>query len=208
MAGRREAQKKQREARVLRAAAHLFARHGFERTTMQDIAGRARLAVGTLYNYFRSKPEIILALLRRDARAGAEAAEAVLEDPPRDPVVAVQTLLERALAPFALHDRGLWRELTAAALRDGELAKAFFAADLRLIAGVAALLRRLRERGDLRRDLDPDRGAVCLYGIFFSWWIAHLTNADLGLDTLRAEVRAGTALVMTGYLERAQGGSP
>jgi AcrR family transcriptional regulator len=208
MVGRRETQKKEREARVLRAASVLFAKRGFERTTMQDIALRSRLAVGTIYNYFRSKPEIILALVQRDTLAGLQAGEAVLKDPPRDPVAAVQSLLERAVAPFALHDRSLWRELTAAALKDPELAQGFFAADVRLIALVAALLRELRARGDLRQDLDPDRGAVCLYGIFFSWWIAHLTNEGISLEMLRTELRAGASLVMTGYLEHAQGGSP
>ena len=208
MLGRRESQKKQREARILRAASALFARQGFERTTMQDIARRSRLAVGTIYNYFRSKPEIILALVQRDTLAGLQAGEAVLKDPPRDPVAAVQLLLERAVEPFALHDRSLWRELTAAALKDPELTQGFFAADVRLIALVAALLRELRARGDLRQDLDPDRGAVCLYGIFFSWWIAHLTNEGISLEMLRAELRSGVSLVMTGYLERAQGGSP
>lgn len=208
MAGRRETQKKEREARVLRSASVLFARRGFERTTMQDIARRSRLAVGTLYNYFRSKAEIILALVQRDTLAGLQAGEAVLKDPPPDPIAAVQALLEQAVGPFALHDRSLWRELTAAALRDPELTRGFFAADVRLIALVSALLRELRARGDLRQDLDPDRGAVCLYGIFFSLWIAHLTNEGISLEMLRAELRAGVSLVMTGYLERAHGGSP
>jgi AcrR family transcriptional regulator len=208
MAGRRESQKKEREARVLRAASVLFARRGFERTSMQDIARRSRLAVGTIYNYFRSKPEIILALVQRDTLAGLHAGEAVLKHPPRDPVAAVQDLLERAVEPFARHDRNLWRELTSAALKDPELTASFFAADVRLIALVAALLRELRARGDLREDLDPDRGAVCLYGIFFSWYMAHLTNEAISHEMLRAELRAGVALVMNGYLERAQGGSP
>lgn len=208
MAGRRETQKKHREARILRAAAALFARRGYERTTIQDIARRSRLAVGTIYNYFRSKPEIILALLKRDGDAGLRAGETVLKDPPRDPVAAVQTLLERAVEPFARHDRSLWRELTAAALRDPELASAFFAADVRLIGLLAALLRDLRARGDLRQDLEAGRGAVCLYAIFFTWWMAHLTNDDVGHETLRDELRAGVRLAMNGYLERAQGGSP
>lgn len=208
MGGRRESQKRQREARILRAAAALFARRGFERTTMQDIARRSRLAVGTIYNYFRSKPEIILALVQRDTRAGLQAGEALLKDPPSDPVAAVQDLLERAVEPFARHDRSLWRELTAAALKDPELSAGFFAADLRLIGLVSALLGDLRARGDLRRDLDTGRGAICLYGIFFSWYMAHLSSEAISHETFRVELRAGVALAMNGYLERAPGGSP
>ena len=208
MSGRRESQKREREARVLRAASVLFAKQGFERTTMQDIARRSGLAVGTIYNYFSSKPEIILALIQRDTGAGLQAGEAVLKDPPRDPVAAVQMLLERVVEPFARHDRNLWRELTAAALKDPDLSQSFFAADVRLIALVAALLRELRARGDVRQDLDPGRGAICLYGIFFSWWIAHLTNEEIDLERFRAELREGASLVMTGYLERAPGELP
>jgi AcrR family transcriptional regulator len=201
VAERRETQKREREARILRAAAHLLTRRGFERTTMSDIARRAELAVGTLYNYFGSKPEIVLALVRRDTASALEASEAVLKDPGPDPVAAVQDLLERAGAPFARHDRSLWRQLIGAALADPDLMDAFFAEDLRLVSVIAALLRELRARGDLRADLDVGRAATALYAVFFTWYIAHFTNEAVTHEVFCRELRAGAAVVLRGCLE-------
>ncbi|MBI4464631.1 MAG: TetR/AcrR family transcriptional regulator [Acidobacteria bacterium] len=50
---------------ILEAARKLFARKGFHQTTMENIAGAAGVAKGTLYLYFRSKRAIYLAALRR-----------------------------------------------------------------------------------------------------------------------------------------------
>jgi AcrR family transcriptional regulator len=87
------------EARIVEAAAALFQERGFEETTMQEVAGRAGLAVGTLYNYFRSKSGLGLALVRRDADEGVAAGEQIVKEPPDDPGRALTALLERAMVP-------------------------------------------------------------------------------------------------------------
>ena len=46
----------------------MFARQGYSRTIVDDIAGQAGIAKGTLYLYFKSKEEIFLAALMEDAR--------------------------------------------------------------------------------------------------------------------------------------------
>jgi AcrR family transcriptional regulator len=205
MAGLRERQKREREARILRAATRLFETRGYEATSMQDVARRARLAVGTLYNYFRSKPELALAIVRRDAGEGLAAADAVGRRPPRDPVAAVTTLVLRAVEPFERHDRALWRELLRAALGDPALAAGVFAADLELVARLTRLLRELQARGDLAPGVDPGRGAIALYSVFITWFLVYVSADDLSLDALAREISSGIELVMRGLATRASG---
>jgi AcrR family transcriptional regulator len=45
---------------ILKAALELFAQKGFYRTTTQAISRRARIAEGTLFNYFRTKEDLAL----------------------------------------------------------------------------------------------------------------------------------------------------
>lgn len=52
-----------RKVQILEAAAKVFARLGFERARVDDIAGEAGLSKGTLYWYFDSKDAIIIAIL-------------------------------------------------------------------------------------------------------------------------------------------------
>ena len=49
-----------RRTQILEAAARVFARRGFDRATIQDIARAAKLSEGSIYNYFRSKEELLV----------------------------------------------------------------------------------------------------------------------------------------------------
>ncbi len=79
-------QSDQTDRRILSAALTLFARHGFQRTSMADIAREARIARATLYLRYSDKRalfEALAASLVDNALAGAEAAwraEAPLSD--------------------------------------------------------------------------------------------------------------------------------
>jgi len=66
---RREREEKARLDAILAAAEAIFARSGYYQTRMEDIAREAELAKGTLYYYFKSKEEIYVHLLEREARA-------------------------------------------------------------------------------------------------------------------------------------------
>ncbi len=57
-----------RRACILNAARCVFARQGYAETIVDDIAGQAGIAKGTLYLYFKSKEDIYLAALTEDAR--------------------------------------------------------------------------------------------------------------------------------------------
>ena len=50
---------------ILSAAIELFARNGFDHTTLDDIAEASEYGKGTLYNYFQNKEEIYSAIIRQ-----------------------------------------------------------------------------------------------------------------------------------------------
>jgi len=58
-----------RQAEILQAACRVFARSGFETTTVDAVAAEAGVAKGTLYLYFKSKLHIYLAALKGELEA-------------------------------------------------------------------------------------------------------------------------------------------
>src|SRR3989440_10412009 len=54
-----------RRKQILEAATQVFAEKGFHRATIKDIARQAGIADGTIYTYFASKTEVLLAILNR-----------------------------------------------------------------------------------------------------------------------------------------------
>ena len=52
------------KARVLRAARALFVRHGIDRTTVAQVAAKARVSVPTVYALYKSKEGILREMAR------------------------------------------------------------------------------------------------------------------------------------------------
>src|SRR5487761_2258419 len=63
--GRNERRKARTRASLLDAARTLFARQGFEHTAIADITDTADLGVGSFYNHFDSKEDLLAALLEQ-----------------------------------------------------------------------------------------------------------------------------------------------
>lgn len=95
-----------REA-ILDAAAALMGAEGASQTRMEDIAARAGVAVGTVYNYFEDRTALVLALLETRSRTLMDALESPLERPKAKasatPAVAFEAQLEQFVATLAAH---------------------------------------------------------------------------------------------------------
>ena len=55
----------ERKSQILDAATKVFAKSGFNKARMDDIVEESGLSKGTLYWYFKSKDDIIIAILKR-----------------------------------------------------------------------------------------------------------------------------------------------
>ena len=61
MANKKENNKDKRE-RILKAATQVFARNGFYKSKIAEIAQRANVADGTIYLYFKNKDDLLISL--------------------------------------------------------------------------------------------------------------------------------------------------
>ncbi len=61
----RETRREKRQTEILQAARDLFARKGLHQTTMDDLVQASGLSKGGLYWHFKSKDDIIVALLKQ-----------------------------------------------------------------------------------------------------------------------------------------------
>ena len=92
----------ERRREILEAATELFARLGYDATTVQAIAARAGVAAGTVYLYFPSK-EAILDALREDFEAGlldrvaAVATSVLAEEDASGELVSYEEVVERLI---------------------------------------------------------------------------------------------------------------
>jgi AcrR family transcriptional regulator len=175
-----------RRADLLNAALATFAADGYERTSVSALCERAGLPVGTFYQHFRSKRQMLLALMDElvhrldglDLQLGGD-----------DPKSAIRRLLEGA---FAVEHRYIgahraWRE---AALVDAEIARRQRAIRLWTSSRVAFALRLMQRMPHARPEVDVDTLAPVLDEVFWSLLFQpSLHRADERARMLRAVTR-------------------
>ena len=142
--------------------------------SLDEIARRAGVGIGTLYRHFPTRDRLIEALIADDVERLAELADQLLAaDAPDD--------VERWLTALVRHGvtyRGLAESLVIAAA-DTTLG----ASCDRLHAAGAAVVRHAQRRGNLRADIDPV-DAVDL-GTAIAW----ITERDVGDERRRRLLR-------------------
>jgi AcrR family transcriptional regulator len=72
--------KDERRSQILQAAMSCFAEKGYHLTTMDDIVAASGLSKGSIYWYYKSKKDILMAILEVAFAEIGEAAAGILED--------------------------------------------------------------------------------------------------------------------------------
>jgi AcrR family transcriptional regulator len=80
--GRRERNKQDKLERIMTAASELFAEHGVDEVTTQQIADRADIGTGTLFLYAKTKGELLLLVQNAQYAAALERGRAAAETIP------------------------------------------------------------------------------------------------------------------------------
>jgi AcrR family transcriptional regulator len=196
--GRRERNKLDTRQRIRAAARELFARRGYSAATMRDIAGRADVALGTLFNYADDKRDLVFLIFNDvlDELTGRALAAPRAGDPLVEQLLAVFRCHYVELAKNPALSRVLLQELTF--YSRGKEAARFHAIRARLIAGIERLVRAAQANG---RIGTAERPALVARAIFFvysaalRWWIAS-ARPDVGRGL--AELRRLLALQVRG----------
>jgi AcrR family transcriptional regulator len=83
-----------RRDELLDAAAQLFARDGYDATSINRIIDTVGVSKGAFYHHFAAKEDLISAFAERHALRAAEAAQSVLDDPTLDSFARLVGFLE------------------------------------------------------------------------------------------------------------------
>jgi AcrR family transcriptional regulator len=178
------------QGRLEKAALELYVEHGFDQTTVADIASRAGLTERTFFRYFSDKREVLFS----GAGRLQELLVAAVSDAPsaRSPLDAVAEALEQAAQFLGTRpDQSQLRQAVIVAtpeLRERELIK--------MATLASAIAQALRDRGvgEPAASLTAESG-IAVFKIAFGRWVEGTGSEDLS-EAMResfAELRAVTA---------------
>lgn len=187
--GLRKKHRRRRVEQVLDAAEALFNRDGYDATRIEAIAQSASVAPATIYNYFDTKPNIVMALALRHVRAALPERRAFLRNLPADPLLAVLAF-ERLLAEQAVRhlSRECWRVILASQHLEpqGRASRTGARLNELIRRQYVRMIRTYQERGAIRADIDPAALSSLIVGVTtadFSRFVA--SSSDTVEDLLR-----------------------
>jgi AcrR family transcriptional regulator len=146
---------------ILAAAADVFARQGYQRTTMADIAG-----LGSVYQYFRDRADVVSALVRQSVTA-LRRSRGVTWSADRG-ASEIEPILAAYIRQYARF-RGMAKVWEEVAFIDDELLALRRELGREFTAPVAAALRAAIEAGTVSRDIDVEIAAPALTGMVDRW---------------------------------------
>jgi AcrR family transcriptional regulator len=169
--------------RVLEAAKAVFSQGGPE-ASLEAVARRAGVGIGTLYRHFPTREALYEAVYRREVEQLVELAKDL--DGRMAPVEALRCWL-RAGVEFMATKKGMSAALALAAHGSSELMA--YSLD-RLTRAIGHLLQRAASTGEVRGDLDPEDLLRTLVGMCYAhdrpdWQAKVLRLVDVFIDGLQ-----------------------
>jgi TetR/AcrR family transcriptional regulator, transcriptional repressor of aconitase len=157
-----------RREEILDAALRCFSRDGFHRTTMQDIVRESGLSPGAIYNYFKSKEEIVEAIAnQRQAKEKQLLRDAVETGPADGALERIRdAFLDELNNPKERLRRRVSVQLWAEAQRNHNirrLVRRSFEEPRKLISEI---LSTAQTEGTIATSIDPDALASFLIAAF------------------------------------------
>lgn len=184
------AKKRRREARIVEAAAELFSGRGYEATSIEAIARRSDVAVGTVYNYFQNKPALLMRVLTTGRSDSIDASAAIVKDPPDDPVEAVYRLVMTQMKGATRHEKGLWRVIHGTAAVEPEaFGRDYFHRKEQFKDFISALLAKLRDRGRMAPDTNIEAAALTIKFVASETFRRYVVDHYKTIEEASAELR-------------------
>jgi AcrR family transcriptional regulator len=172
---------------LIEAAKAAFAEVGLN-VSLEEIARRAGVGIGTLYRHFPTREAVVEAVYRREVEQLAEAAPQLLETSPAGDALHKWMHL---FVDYIATKRLIAPSLGAAAARTSPL----YASSAELITGaITTLVKRAVASGAVRKDIDPSDLLRAMVGVSYGnpdagWQASARRLIDILMDGLRRKNR-------------------
>ncbi|MCF3640571.1 TetR/AcrR family transcriptional regulator [Rhizobium sp. TRM95111] len=193
MAGLRAKQKADKNRRILEAATTLFRDQGYDNARIEDIAEFAEVSVGTLYNYYQNKGDILVATVAMEVTEVLEAGAKIVAAPPLNVEEALRALINQYYDHSLFYlSKAMWRTAMAISIQQPEtpLSKRYTELDGRLCAQVVELMETLQRKGVVIAAVDARAIGEVFFNNLNMMFIEFCKVDAMPLEDLKMQVSA------------------
>jgi AcrR family transcriptional regulator len=172
--GLRERHKLEKRQRIRAAVRELFTRLGYETATLRQIAKRAHVGLGTLFNYAQDKRDLVFLIFNEEMAAINEVAlkAAQSEDRLLDGLMALCRPHYESFARNPALSRILLKNMTF--YSEGKQAAQYLRNRSRLLSGIEEMVKTAQRNRHIGSDEDANLIARHIFFVFAGavrWWI-------------------------------------
>ena len=190
--GLRERQKADRRRHILDVAKSKFQTDGYANVTMEAIANDANVSSVTVYNYYKSKAGLLLALVAESDKYLIAQLEEMISGHPDDLIDAVarfgQILRRHAMSYLS---KPTWREVVSASIHEGsrDFGRTYMDLDRVLVELMQSLVEDAQERKLISSDIDSLALADCLFSLQNIRFFQFIADDDISDEEIDARFR-------------------
>jgi AcrR family transcriptional regulator len=191
MSGLRAQKKADKNRRILEAATTLFRKVGYDSARIEDIADMAGVSVGTFYNYYKNKGDMLMATVSMEVEEVLAAGEGIIAKDHDQVAKALFDLIgEYYDHSLTYLSKEMWRTAMSLSIAQPEtpFSKRYTALDHRLSAQVCDLFRTLQKRGIVRKDVDCEATGELVFNNVNMMFIEFVKDEDMDVDGLKTQV--------------------
>lgn len=201
--GLRDSQKADRQKRILKAASGLFRARGYDAVKIEAIAAAAEVSVGTIYNYYQNKGDLLVAIVSMEVHEVLAAGAKIVAEPPRDALRAIDVLIGSYVSHSLVYlSKEMWRQAMAITTQQPEspLGEHYAALDLALTRQTCALIGKLQKLGLLDAGVSPKHLGQAIFNITNMMFILFVKDRKATETRLRRELRLQIQAIVQRYL--------
>lgn len=185
----------ERRQQILEAAIRCFVRTGFHGTSMQAVCAEAGMSPGNLYRYFRSKTDIIAAIIDEERTKIVEGF-AILEAAD-DFLGTFFQMLDQHLSMHGKRENvAMWSEVMSEICRSEEIAALYQSLERDLRGSMERALLKAIERGQIRPTLPADQVATLLISLGDGLCARAALDTTIDLMSLSCPVKMWTLTIL------------
>jgi TetR/AcrR family transcriptional regulator, fatty acid metabolism regulator protein len=192
-----------KRAIILQAAIKVFAEKGYHNCRTLDISARAGVAYGSLYQYFKSKDDILLSIFKDNWSSLLQRMEKLkqTDGSPTDKLMGVFDFIFRSYKQNP--------EMMKVIIMDVPRLDLFYSPENwklynRFFTGLADIFREGQEKGIFRRDISPIVASFVIYGAVDTTIRQYVYNPEFNHENFPIEEARNEImrLLIPGYLSK------
>ncbi|TYQ18002.1 UNVERIFIED_CONTAM: TetR family transcriptional regulator [Acetivibrio alkalicellulosi] len=185
--------------KILKAASQLLLINGYENTTTDQIAQKAGIGAGTLYNYFKSKADIFIEVFAEEF----EDDENTIEIKEYNIDCATDIILSYGMSHIGKimnFSKNILKDLTVAAFgmykKNPRLFRKMIDMDYKMMDKFSLLINQLKEKNVLSHDINTKDAVELIYSAMSYEFLIYLFEDDKNIDEVEENIKRKVKIIL------------